>query len=310
MICFNCDIDLAANLKRTMFNFAAHRRPEHYRTDRPGRRGNDPGERLTRRTAPTRAGGWHGLCVRRPLASSPPRGNNEGGIMIRSTLNLILAAALLACRGRPPTRSRSRPASTAPSRRTPCRSSAAASRASTSTCSPRSASARPPDRDRGRRVLGPDPRLNAKTLRLRRRADHGDEGACENLLFTEGYLKTDYQFLAPAGKPTSRRWTTSRARRSRQQGLGLRDVAARQRGASTASSARSTAPTPTPCRPCCRAAPTPRWAATRWSPMRPSRTRQAAGHVSDRRPGLVWARRVPQGRCRQLRNAVEERSSA
>jgi predicted amidohydrolase len=31
VICFNCDIDLAASLKRTMFNFAAHRRPEHYR---------------------------------------------------------------------------------------------------------------------------------------------------------------------------------------------------------------------------------------------------------------------------------------
>jgi predicted amidohydrolase len=31
VICFNCDIDLAANLKKTMFNFAAHRRPEHYR---------------------------------------------------------------------------------------------------------------------------------------------------------------------------------------------------------------------------------------------------------------------------------------
>jgi predicted amidohydrolase len=31
VIVANCDIDLAANLKRTMFNFAAHRRPEHYR---------------------------------------------------------------------------------------------------------------------------------------------------------------------------------------------------------------------------------------------------------------------------------------
>jgi len=31
VICFNADIDLAADLKRTMFNFAAHRRPEHYR---------------------------------------------------------------------------------------------------------------------------------------------------------------------------------------------------------------------------------------------------------------------------------------
>ena len=31
VICHNCDIDLAADLKRTMFNFAAHRRPEHYR---------------------------------------------------------------------------------------------------------------------------------------------------------------------------------------------------------------------------------------------------------------------------------------
>ncbi len=31
VICFDCDIDLAANLKKTMFNFAAHRRPEHYK---------------------------------------------------------------------------------------------------------------------------------------------------------------------------------------------------------------------------------------------------------------------------------------
>ena len=31
VIVVNADIDMAANLKRTMFNFAAHRRPEHYR---------------------------------------------------------------------------------------------------------------------------------------------------------------------------------------------------------------------------------------------------------------------------------------
>jgi len=31
VICINADIDMATNLKRTMFNFAAHRRPEHYR---------------------------------------------------------------------------------------------------------------------------------------------------------------------------------------------------------------------------------------------------------------------------------------
>jgi N-carbamoyl-D-amino-acid hydrolase len=31
VILANADIDMAANLKRTMFNFAAHRRPEHYR---------------------------------------------------------------------------------------------------------------------------------------------------------------------------------------------------------------------------------------------------------------------------------------
>jgi predicted amidohydrolase len=30
VICFNADMDVAADLKRTMFNFAAHRRPEHY----------------------------------------------------------------------------------------------------------------------------------------------------------------------------------------------------------------------------------------------------------------------------------------
>ncbi len=31
VICYNCDIDLAASLKETTFNYAAHRRPEHYR---------------------------------------------------------------------------------------------------------------------------------------------------------------------------------------------------------------------------------------------------------------------------------------
>ena len=31
VVCFNADIDLANDLKKTMFNFAAHRRPEHYR---------------------------------------------------------------------------------------------------------------------------------------------------------------------------------------------------------------------------------------------------------------------------------------
>ena len=31
VVCFNADIDLAQNLKQTMFNFAAHRRPEHYK---------------------------------------------------------------------------------------------------------------------------------------------------------------------------------------------------------------------------------------------------------------------------------------
>jgi N-carbamoyl-D-amino-acid hydrolase len=38
VICVNADIEMAANLKRTMFNFAAHRRPEHYRliVDRVG----------------------------------------------------------------------------------------------------------------------------------------------------------------------------------------------------------------------------------------------------------------------------------
>ena len=38
VICCNADIDLATDLKRTMFDFAAHRRPEHYRliVDRVG----------------------------------------------------------------------------------------------------------------------------------------------------------------------------------------------------------------------------------------------------------------------------------
>ena len=31
VICVNADLDLAADLKRTVFNYAAHRRPEHYK---------------------------------------------------------------------------------------------------------------------------------------------------------------------------------------------------------------------------------------------------------------------------------------
>ena len=31
VVCFNADLELAADLKHTMFNFAAHRRPEHYK---------------------------------------------------------------------------------------------------------------------------------------------------------------------------------------------------------------------------------------------------------------------------------------
>jgi len=31
VICVNADLDLAVDLKRTVFNFAAHRRPEHYK---------------------------------------------------------------------------------------------------------------------------------------------------------------------------------------------------------------------------------------------------------------------------------------
>jgi len=31
VICFNADLELAADLRRTVFNFAAHRRPEHYK---------------------------------------------------------------------------------------------------------------------------------------------------------------------------------------------------------------------------------------------------------------------------------------
>lgn len=31
VVCFNCDLNLAQNLKQTMFDFAAHRRPEHYK---------------------------------------------------------------------------------------------------------------------------------------------------------------------------------------------------------------------------------------------------------------------------------------
>jgi predicted amidohydrolase len=31
LISVEADLDLAQNLKKTMFNYAAHRRPEHYR---------------------------------------------------------------------------------------------------------------------------------------------------------------------------------------------------------------------------------------------------------------------------------------
>jgi N-carbamoyl-D-amino-acid hydrolase len=38
LVSFSADLDLAQDLKRTMFNYAAHRRPEHYQilVDRVG----------------------------------------------------------------------------------------------------------------------------------------------------------------------------------------------------------------------------------------------------------------------------------
>jgi hypothetical protein len=44
VVCFNCDIDLAQDLKRTMFNFAAHRRPTLPTDRRAGWRGSYAGE--------------------------------------------------------------------------------------------------------------------------------------------------------------------------------------------------------------------------------------------------------------------------
>ena len=77
VICYNADIDLAQNLKKTMFNFAAHRRPEHYRliVERVGAEvtpANDDGHRAREPAPPGTLQLLIGLVIPRPIGWVSP----------------------------------------------------------------------------------------------------------------------------------------------------------------------------------------------------------------------------------------------
>ena len=124
----------------------------------------------------------------------------------------------------------------------------------------------------------------------------------ENMLFTAGYLWTAFQFGIKKGTPPIKGWADLKGKSvSVNKGTPYETLSPRRRARSTASPCRSTTPSPTPRRPCSRAAPTPRSAATRPSSTPRRRTRSSSPTSSSRK-------RAPTGRRRAARTASKLRS--
>ena len=189
------------------------------------------------------------------------------------------------------------PASTAPSRRTPCPSWAAASRASRSISSPRSA-------QRMKREITIDA-VSFSTLIPGMQSGRYDfiaapttvtKERAENMLFTAGYLWTAFQFGIKKGSPPIKGWEDLKGKVGvRQQGHALRDADQGRWARSTASPCRSTTPSPTRRRPCSRAAPTPRSAATPRSSTPRRKNPQFVADLELKDTRAHWAAPVPQG---------------
>ena len=124
----------------------------------------------------------------------------------------------------------------------------------------------------------------------------------ENMLFTAGYLWTAFQFGIKKGSRADQGLGRPQGQVGvGQQGHALRDAVARRWARSTASPCRSTTRSRTPRRPCSRAAPTRRSAATPPSSTRRPRTRSSWPTSSSRT-------RAPTGRRRCRKNSVALRN--
>ena len=112
-------------------------------------------------------------------------------------------------------------------------------------------------------LLDPDPRHAVRPLRLRRRADDGDQGARREHAVHGGLSVDRLPVRHQEGLGADQGLGRSQGQGGlRQQGHALRDAQQEEGRGDRLRRSRPTTPSPTPCRPCCRAAPTPRSAAT------------------------------------------------
>ena len=169
-------------------------------------------------------------------------------------------------------------------------------------------------RDHHRRgeLLDADPGHAVRPLRLHRRADDGDQGARGEHAVHRGLsvdrlpvrhqegLGADQGLGRPQGQG---RCPSTRARPTRR--------CPRPDGrASTASPCRSTTPSPTPRRPCSRAAPTPRSAATPRSSTPRRKNPQFVADLELKDTRAHWAAPVPQEQRRSCAPSCRMRSTA
>ena len=116
----------------------------------------------------------------------------------------------------------------------------------------------------------------------------------ENMLFTAGYLWTAFQFGIKKGSAPIKGWEDLKGKSvSVNKGTPYETLVQGRWARSTASPCRSTTPSPTPRRPCCRAAPTRRSAATPRSSTRRSKNPQFVADLELKDTRAHWAAPVP-----------------
>ena len=133
----------------------------------------------------------------------------------------------------------------------------AATRVSTSILATKSPGACTQDHHRCRAVLRPYSGTAGRNLRLSYRSDHGDQGARRSMLFTEGYLNTDFQFLIKKGAPKVTKLADLKGKTISVNKGSVYDLWARELERKIGWKVNRSARRPTPCRPCWPAGPMP-----------------------------------------------------
>ncbi len=131
----------------------------------------------------------------------------------------------------------------------------------------------------------------------------------ENMLFTAGYLWTAFQFGIKKGSRADQGLGGSQGQGGvGQQGHALRDARQADGRGARLRRCRSTTPSPTPRRPCCRAAPTRRSAATPRSSTPPRKNPQFVADLELKETRAHWAAPVPKDNPKlraQLQDALD-----